>query len=378
MVANRRVLIADDEQALLDTYQVFLEPESGPSGELLDKFQQLVELAGEEGEEKGLELTLVHQGEEAIAAVVEAKKSSDPFAVAVLDMRMPPGIDGLETAARLREIDPNIHIVIVTAYSDYSSDQIRGVLHHDMLFYHKPFSQAEIRQVVFNACTSWERSAELREIRNSLEQRVEERTRQVERLAKMQQFQAFQSGMEEMSISVMHEIGNALTGAITMSEEIRQRTSDGKDMVRLLREAFEQKRDGEELEQLQQGTLTWIERELLHDQEQDVDHVLEGLAKIQAVVYRQQREQGGADIEEVGEIGEMLQLEEILEDLQLILAPQLEQENIRFEVVGEAPYPLHSKLSTPRFMQMMTRLFDYLIEQLQGTVPDQRWLQLRV
>ncbi|GAA3269177.1 hypothetical protein GCM10020258_41510 [Sphingomonas yabuuchiae] len=61
-----------------------------------------------------------HQGLEAVAAVERAQAEGSPFAVAFIDIRMPPGIDGRETARRIRALDPDIHIVIVTGYSDFS------------------------------------------------------------------------------------------------------------------------------------------------------------------------------------------------------------------------------------------------------------------
>ena len=159
----------------------------------------VVEEAGSDDQSgEKIELTTVESGQAAVDAVRQATEAGVPYAVALLDIRMPPGIDGMETAVQLRKIDPSIHIVIVSAYSDYSPDEVRDALRHNMLFYHKPFQQAEIRQVVYNACISWDRDAELCEMRASLEQQVEERTRKIHRLAQMQQYQAFRSGMEEM------------------------------------------------------------------------------------------------------------------------------------------------------------------------------------
>ncbi|MBT3965962.1 MAG: response regulator, partial [Gammaproteobacteria bacterium] len=79
------------------------------------------------------------QGEEAVEAVRQATALSAPYAVAFIDIRMPPGIDGLQTATQIREIDPNIQIFIITAFSDYSVEQIQHQLSHHVVVLNKPF-----------------------------------------------------------------------------------------------------------------------------------------------------------------------------------------------------------------------------------------------
>src|ERR1044072_369549 len=68
------------------------------------------------------EFDCVHkmQGLDAVAAVEDSIASGDRFAAAFIDVRMPPGIDGKETARRIRALDPDINLVIVTGYSDFS------------------------------------------------------------------------------------------------------------------------------------------------------------------------------------------------------------------------------------------------------------------
>jgi FixJ family two-component response regulator len=64
------------------------------------------------------------QGLDGVTAVEKALADGDPFAVAFIDVRMPPGIDGKETATRIRALDPDINLVIVTGYSDFSPIEI--------------------------------------------------------------------------------------------------------------------------------------------------------------------------------------------------------------------------------------------------------------
>jgi diguanylate cyclase (GGDEF)-like protein len=87
--------------------------------------------------------------EAAVEAVRQACAAGEPIAVAFLDMRMPPGPDGVWAAERIREIDPQIEIVICTAYSDVDPVEIgRRVPPADKLFYlQKPFHPHEVRQL---------------------------------------------------------------------------------------------------------------------------------------------------------------------------------------------------------------------------------------
>ncbi len=75
-------------------------------------------------EEPQWRITFLDQGIDAVNAVQWAKEDGDPFTAIFLDVRMPPGIDGYEVAERVRKIDPNVHMVIVTGFSDF---HVRGL-----------------------------------------------------------------------------------------------------------------------------------------------------------------------------------------------------------------------------------------------------------
>ena len=112
------------------------------------------------------------QGEQAVAAVEAACAESRPFALAFLDMRMPPGIDGLETARRIRAIDPDINILIVTGYSDHRPGEIARVVGSpDKLFYFmKPFEPSELQQLVVALTGRWMLE---RRLKSELEEKIE-------------------------------------------------------------------------------------------------------------------------------------------------------------------------------------------------------------
>ncbi|NQW11973.1 MAG: response regulator [Alphaproteobacteria bacterium] len=149
-----RILAVDDETAMLQTYQAVLgqDESAGPSksGDLE------VELFGVEKApaKPRFELELCRQGEEAVDHVRAALGQGKGYAVVFLDVRMPPGIDGLETARRLRALDPDLYIVIVTGYSDHHPRTfVQAALPPEKLIYLcKPFQPAEIEQLAFALC----------------------------------------------------------------------------------------------------------------------------------------------------------------------------------------------------------------------------------
>jgi putative nucleotidyltransferase with HDIG domain len=154
-----RILVVDDEPAILSLYQETLQPESNPNH---------------------FDLTLCSQAEEALDAFRTAVEEGKPFAVTFLDLRMPPGPDGIWLAERIRALDPYTEIVMVTGYSDTSTtpDKIASrVPPTDKLLYlQKPFHNLEIQHFAASLSTKWLGEIELRKIRNDLEGRIEQRT----------------------------------------------------------------------------------------------------------------------------------------------------------------------------------------------------------
>lgn len=74
------------------------------------------------------------QGEEGAALIEKAINEGEPFALAFVDIRMPPGWDGIETIQKIWTIDPDIHVVICTAFSDYNWEETIQELGHSDKF----------------------------------------------------------------------------------------------------------------------------------------------------------------------------------------------------------------------------------------------------
>ncbi len=112
-------------------------------------------------------------------------------------MRMPPGWDGLTTAQALRALDPNIYLVIVSAFSDHSVDEIHSALEYDVLFLRKPFVTEEIYQMARNLTQGWQRDRDL-----------EIETQRRIRLEKRSEYLAYQAGMASESDVVLRYIAD--------------------------------------------------------------------------------------------------------------------------------------------------------------------------
>lgn len=180
-----RFLVADDNEAVLESYRLVMADSSTRPG--LDSEVATPEVSISEGERQTAsrtppEVVLCHQGDEAIEAVRASVERGEPFAAAFIDVRMPPGPDGVWTAQRIRELDPYVHIVIVTAYSDFDPEDIaRRVPPSDRLLYlEKPFHATEIRRFLWALSTKWCAARASRQTQAELERLNEELKRGIE------------------------------------------------------------------------------------------------------------------------------------------------------------------------------------------------------
>lgn len=158
-----RVLVVDDEESLRQSY---LEALTAPQPRNRGVADLESELFGEKQTTptgSTFDITTCAQGEDAVAAVKFAIEAGKPYGVAFIDIRMPPGIDGVETACRIRELDPHINIVIVTGFSDADVPEIAArVKPADKLFYMtKPVQVVEIRQQAAVLSARWRSDSEL-------------------------------------------------------------------------------------------------------------------------------------------------------------------------------------------------------------------------
>ena len=161
-----RVLVADDEAEVRDAYrQILLEADiSGETAVFRNLRERLFAKGAPEQMAKRLASgnttfapAFCEGAEAAVAAVRDSIAADEPFAVAFLDMRMPPGPDGVWAAQRIRELDPAIEIVMCTAYSDVDPGEIGGIVppEEKLSYLQKPFHPHEIRQMTISLASKW-------------------------------------------------------------------------------------------------------------------------------------------------------------------------------------------------------------------------------
>jgi len=178
---NRRVLIVDDNPEIHRDFAKILNAERSDA-ELDALESQLFGNSTGSASPQTFELTFALQGREALQHVQDAVAQGKPFAMAFVDMRMPPGWDGLQTIVELWKVDPELQVVICTAFSDRSIDEIsRAAISSDQLVVlKKPFDAIEVTQLANALTQKWTLSRKAQLHVAELESVVRERTAELE------------------------------------------------------------------------------------------------------------------------------------------------------------------------------------------------------
>lgn len=175
---GRRILIVDDNTEIHQDYRKSLAPPTLPDAITSLESEIFGSKRSEQVSPELYEIDSAFQGEEALAMVRAAIEEGRPYALAFVDMRMPPGWDGLETIERLWEADEELQVVICTAYSDHSRDEIvaRTGRAHSLVILKKPYDSAEVAQLAYAMTAKWTASRRADLKMAELEGLVAERT----------------------------------------------------------------------------------------------------------------------------------------------------------------------------------------------------------
>ncbi|HVA40980.1 MAG TPA: PAS domain S-box protein [Candidatus Binataceae bacterium] len=167
---NNRVLIIDDNRAIQDDFRKILGDQDPLRAAEARLFGTPLAVS--------FQMEFAAQGQEGLQLVEQALAAGNPYSMAFVDVRMPPGWDGIETTRRIWEVDPDLQIVICTAYSDYSWDELRDVLGQPdrLLILKKPFDTIEVVQLAHALTDKWRLLQESKRTVAALEQAVAERT----------------------------------------------------------------------------------------------------------------------------------------------------------------------------------------------------------
>jgi len=161
---NNRILIIDDNRAIHADFMKILMDQRGD--EDLNRLENsLFEESSQVSIQPRFEVVCADQGRAGFELVQQALQSGLPYAMAFVDMRMPPGWDGVETIEHIWEVDRDIQIVICTAFSDHDWDGVRQRLgsNDKLLILRKPFDNIEVLQIVIALTHKWDLTIKARQ-----------------------------------------------------------------------------------------------------------------------------------------------------------------------------------------------------------------------
>jgi len=204
------ILIVDDfEQIHEDFISILDSPTSKNSADLESAFFQ--DVKKKPVNPTKYELHSAYKGETAVQMVKTAKMLETPFSLCFIDIRMPPGIDGIETIRRIWEVDPDVQVVICTAYTDYTHKDILAILgeRDGLVYLRKPFDPNEIRQLAISMTVKWTASKQAALKTQQLEKMVRERTAELESaLIKLKKSKAIE--LEAQRLRLLKIFSNSL------------------------------------------------------------------------------------------------------------------------------------------------------------------------
>jgi two-component system sensor histidine kinase/response regulator len=174
---NHRILVIDDNRAIHDDFRKILITSCLPN----DLDEDEAALFGETTAKFALpefEIDSAYQGQEGLDLIEKSLSEDRPYALAFVDVRMPPGWDGVETTCKIWELYSDLQVVICTAYSDYSWEEMLKTLGYSdrLVILKKPFDNIEVLQLAISMTEKWRLYQQTKLHLDDLERMVEERT----------------------------------------------------------------------------------------------------------------------------------------------------------------------------------------------------------
>lgn len=222
-------MLVDDNEAIHEDIESILSTQDTSSDEDFLKIEN--ELFEEETESTDKSVSVEYQidhayrGEEAIQMVEKADREGYPYSLVFMDVRMPPGMNGIEAIKKIWDNYPYIEVVICTAYSDYTWEEIIKNLGTSdrLLFMKKPFDATALKQTALTLNTKWNLNQQSNRYTEKLEQEVNEQTRELQELVKeykeMKERAERATATKSAFLATMsHEIRTPMNGIMGMNE----------------------------------------------------------------------------------------------------------------------------------------------------------------
>jgi diguanylate cyclase (GGDEF)-like protein len=207
-----RVLTIDDNPVIHEDFNKILSRDTNTDSALAAEEALLLGESLPQNEDSHFELVSALQGEAGVDIARRARAEGHPFAVAFVDMRMPPGWDGLRTIEELWKVDPDVQVVICSAYTEYGWSELRSRLgpSDKLLVLKKPFEPIEVRQAASALCRKWHNERMLRRHVEDLEHVIAART------------QGLEAANHQLQQLATHDVLTGLPNRVILQDRLEQ------------------------------------------------------------------------------------------------------------------------------------------------------------
>jgi two-component system, cell cycle sensor histidine kinase and response regulator CckA len=210
-----RILVIDDMRAIHDDFRKILIGRTSESAEWEKGEAALFGRPSDPDPRREYRIDSAYQGREALVMTQQAITEGRPYAMAFIDVRMPPGLDGIETTLELWKLDPDVQVVICTAYSDYSWTEMLEKLGQSdrLVILKKPFDAVEVLQLANALTEKWRLLQSARRKMDDLENLVRVRTARLEE-------EVTQRKRREHCLGLEKEVAGVLASSTATAEEV--------------------------------------------------------------------------------------------------------------------------------------------------------------